>query len=362
MSRNSKARAISSDSDGNAADSPDETGTECAELAEIDMKAVNDLVGIKQKQTVVQGYRDRAQELKGKANQIVHRRVTQDYERRYADLESQAVPLRADARKEYGKLRTVHGQLQKAFDEVSLDKEELEFRHAVGELGADDLKDRLEQCEQLLERRRGVLAQAEKLKQMFVGAFHSQEELEARSEPDVSTNSASVSAAASSAESKPGVPGPSTDSKPHEPATPAADLTLTPAMAPQFGDETLGAEPLYRSEAADGDSNANSKTFVVPEAVLLIEHGEAPVEHRLSVLNYIGRTKDNQVQIPFPGVSRRHALVSAGPGGFTLADLGSQNGTLVNDKPITQCTLNEGDRIKIGEVHLVFHLAQHFGA
>ena len=53
-----------------------------------------------------------------------------------------------------------------------------------------------------------------------------------------------------------------------------------------------------------------------------------------------------------PGVSRLHAVLAAGPeGGWTVLDPGSENGTLVNDKPIAAgepAALADGDRIHLG--------------
>ena len=55
-----------------------------------------------------------------------------------------------------------------------------------------------------------------------------------------------------------------------------------------------------------------------------------------------------------PGVSRRHVLVMATPGGYTIRDLGSQNGTYVNGNRVDESPLTDGDRITIGEINLVF--------
>src|SRR5947209_40202 len=49
------------------------------------------------------------------------------------------------------------------------------------------------------------------------------------------------------------------------------------------------------------------------------------------------------------GVSRHHARVELAPGGATVADDGSSNGTLRNDKPIEgSVPLHVGDRIQLG--------------
>lgn len=54
-----------------------------------------------------------------------------------------------------------------------------------------------------------------------------------------------------------------------------------------------------------------------------------------------------------PGVSAQHALLVAAPGGWEIVDLGSTNGTSVNEDPTTiaphrPVALADGDRIHIG--------------
>jgi pSer/pThr/pTyr-binding forkhead associated (FHA) protein len=41
-------------------------------------------------------------------------------------------------------------------------------------------------------------------------------------------------------------------------------------------------------------------------------------------------------------------------GAFTITDLNSGNGTIVNGKRITQSSLSDGDLIEIGEVRFTF--------
>lgn len=55
------------------------------------------------------------------------------------------------------------------------------------------------------------------------------------------------------------------------------------------------------------------------------------------------------------GVSRRHALIAPGPGGFTLEDLSSANGTFVNGQrlqPQAPAPLRNGDELKFGTLIL----------
>jgi FHA domain-containing protein len=68
----------------------------------------------------------------------------------------------------------------------------------------------------------------------------------------------------------------------------------------------------------------------------------------------IGRLPECDVIVDDPGASRQHARIRRTEDGFVLADLGSTNGTLVNDVPIQEHVLDNGDRITIGETVLEF--------
>jgi Protein of unknown function (DUF3662)/Inner membrane component of T3SS, cytoplasmic domain len=68
----------------------------------------------------------------------------------------------------------------------------------------------------------------------------------------------------------------------------------------------------------------------------------------------IGRMGDSDIVLTDPGVSRRHAEVRHEDGEFVVADLGSTNGTMVNEATIGERTLEEGDRITIGKTVLEF--------
>ena len=68
----------------------------------------------------------------------------------------------------------------------------------------------------------------------------------------------------------------------------------------------------------------------------------------------IGRLPECDVVVDDPGASRQHARIRRTDHGFVLVDLGSTNGTLVNDGPIQEHVLENGDRITIGETVLEF--------
>ncbi len=72
----------------------------------------------------------------------------------------------------------------------------------------------------------------------------------------------------------------------------------------------------------------------------------------------IGRSRDCDVYVPDPKVSRRHAVLRQKGNGhgpaWELEDLGSSNGTSVNGERVTQAWLQPGDLISIGNTDLVF--------
>ena len=71
----------------------------------------------------------------------------------------------------------------------------------------------------------------------------------------------------------------------------------------------------------------------------------------------IGRSKDNDIVIPDRCLSRRHAILQATASGeFNLIDLGSRNGTFVNDRrTIVAVTLKDGDKVTFGNSSFDFH-------
>jgi two-component system cell cycle response regulator len=93
------------------------------------------------------------------------------------------------------------------------------------------------------------------------------------------------------------------------------------------------------------------------EAVLITIRGTP--QGKKYVLNkealVIGRDKDTDVPINDSNVSRKHAVIKKNINGFTIEDLGSRNGTYLNDIKLQFATgLNKEDMIKIGTTILKY--------
>lgn len=76
----------------------------------------------------------------------------------------------------------------------------------------------------------------------------------------------------------------------------------------------------------------------------------------------IGRDPGCDLVLQGAGASRRHLQLTRGPAGWTLLDLGSANGTLVQGQRVQSHPLRHGDTIQLGDSRLVFEDAPVPGA
>lgn len=68
----------------------------------------------------------------------------------------------------------------------------------------------------------------------------------------------------------------------------------------------------------------------------------------------IGRSRECEILIDDPNVSRRHAEVRKTIEGWMVADLGSTNGVKVNGRRVREEVLRPGDKITLGLIELEF--------
>ncbi len=67
-------------------------------------------------------------------------------------------------------------------------------------------------------------------------------------------------------------------------------------------------------------------------------------------VHHVGRSKENDIQLDDIKISRRHASLTHTAAGYVLQDLGSTNGTFVNDQRVTGAVvLQPGDVIRFGD-------------
>jgi pSer/pThr/pTyr-binding forkhead associated (FHA) protein len=70
----------------------------------------------------------------------------------------------------------------------------------------------------------------------------------------------------------------------------------------------------------------------------------------------IGRSRDCDVTLDDPNVSRRHAELRREGERWAIADLGSTNGVKVNGRRVDRALLEPGDAIVLGTLELAFEV------
>jgi hypothetical protein len=98
----------------------------------------------------------------------------------------------------------------------------------------------------------------------------------------------------------------------------------------------------------------------IPSAYLIFEEfPEDSCQFTLQEENIIGRAAENSIPVIDETVSSRHARLAFYKGQWMLEDLGSRNGTHVNDIPVNEpLALTDGDRIHLGKVSAQFTTTQ----
>lgn len=106
--------------------------------------------------------------------------------------------------------------------------------------------------------------------------------------------------------------------------------------------------------ALDGDSGATRVRAAAPKFVLRGVSGNTFGKmHGVTGPMTIGRSAECDIAIPVEEISRRHALVKPNASGLQVEDLGSSNGTFINNKRVQAGQLNPGDELRLDQVRLI---------
>jgi Protein of unknown function (DUF3662)/FHA domain len=160
----------------------------------------------------------------------------------------------------------------------------------------------------------------------------------------------------------PAPPAPAAPPAPPAPAAPAAPAHAAPPApppppAPPAAGETPGAGEtmIYSSSARVAGPLQEARARRVPTRAMLV------VGSRRLLLppggGTVGRSRDCDVVLEDAGISRRHAEIRPAADGWSISDLNSTNGVLVNGT-LARGTqpLAAGDRIELGSTEIVFEV------
>src|SRR6266571_7125323 len=287
------------------------------ELRQIDTGPIDALLEIQKEQEQLKGLVAKAEGTKGKVSEAVYKRVRKDYETRLEALEVKSRPLREKARAEQAKLRPLHDRFRKGQEDARLDVEELKFRREVGELKEEEFAGKKSALEEALGQKDRDFQEADALAQRFVAVVGA-------------------------------------DAGPEPATAPRMKAPPLPSAAPIQEDATVSARGRAPTERQTIPEGVIEGTVVAKFAKLIAQEGTPPPEYQLGPRTSIGRVKENEISIPKPSVSRKHAVIAQTPQGYVITDLDSGNGTFVNDERVKTRKLEDGDRVRLGDRAFVF--------
>ena len=88
---------------------------------------------------------------------------------------------------------------------------------------------------------------------------------------------------------------------------------------------------------------------------MLVNPKQTQQRYDVTPVTDIGRAQGNNVVLQSGSVSRQHARIREEAGEYRVVELGSANGTFVNDQKVADpVVLQDGDRVRFGEVEFVF--------
>jgi hypothetical protein len=114
-----------------------------------------------------------------------------------------------------------------------------------------------------------------------------------------------------------------------------------------------GATMVYKPRTPPPPEGAGPDDAALAQEIvtLTLDGNRHEIDKRRVVL---GRSKDCDIQLADPNISRRHAELRQDGSAYWLVDLDSTNGVLVNGRKTARAKLESGDTITIGSTELLF--------
>lgn len=130
------------------------------------------------------------------------------------------------------------------------------------------------------------------------------------------------------------------------------------------GDRTItltAVDPLQDSALPDDDVVVPVGDLPTEAAVLIVRSG-AQAGDRFTLadgMTRLGRHPESEIMLDDITVSRRHVEIERTDEGYVVTDVGSLNGTYVNQERVDRAVLHHGDELQIGKFRLVLFERSH---
>ncbi|MGB0436704.1 MAG: FHA domain-containing protein, partial [Mycobacterium sp.] len=107
------------------------------------------------------------------------------------------------------------------------------------------------------------------------------------------------------------------------------------------------------SDQGYGEGQGDYSSAAGSAVTLQLDDGSGRTYQLREGANVIGRGQDAQFRLPDTGVSRRHTEIRWDGQVALLSDLNSTNGTTVNNAPVQEWQLADGDVIRLGHSEII---------
>ena len=132
---------------------------------------------------------------------------------------------------------------------------------------------------------------------------------------------------------------------------PGRGRAIAADAAPE-ADVEPGHTMIYKPRAQPTQAVSPTELGVEREVASLTWDGERREIRKRRIV--IGRSKDCDVQLADPNVSRRHAELRQEGTAYWVVDLDSTNGVEVNGKRLKRAKLDDGDTVTVGSTEITF--------
>lgn len=329
------------------------------DLNSIDLSAVDELARIKGEYDQVGARLKSMAERRDKVSAEVYQRVHDDYRKRLDELAQQSAPLKQRAGEVYRSLRNELAALEQSFSAASLDREEIDFRHALGEFDDAELKQRVKAVDARIGEAGKARAQALALKEKFLAVVAGESELEGSDDDTARMNAITPAQAEATIIAAPIKPAPADATTVIAPATIAAAAPAAPTPPPQ------GPAPPMAPAAVVANTRAASRSSRNPDATVVFRQGrlEPRNPEAGSVVQTLGLKPVSigsdggcDLQLSAAGVAKRHLEIVMTRAGFSVRDVAASGQVKVNGNIVQEHVLADGDTLSVGPAQFNFRL------
>jgi len=278
---------------------------------------------------------------KGKVSDKVYERVKSDYLEQLKKNTDALLEKKNDIDKE---LETLYEAKKKVEENVGVHRErleEMEFRHQLGEYEeaeflklADGVKGKIEKFEKVLAAIDSNIHEYEALFEGEEALFETARPMEVPPAPSSEELSAPLDV--ENEEYEIGEEGYFGEEDAHVFET-TGEVKIPPRETTDVTQNEIQADTGWTAMLTIVEGEGKGSTFELKDDEITI-----------------GRASSNMIVLKEAKVSRHHAVIKRLGDGFLIQDMRSSNGVYVNNERVSECTLSDGDIIRIGDFVLKF--------